>query len=105
MDDALAPLPVGHAAADLERHLLGRGVIRAALEAVVAVAARRLERLAEVREHERAPAAVRLGVAAHHAHARALEAAALLLGLRGGADRLARLGRPVGRSHLAARED
>ncbi len=56
--------------------------------AVVAVPARRLERLAEVGEDEAAPAVVGLGVGAHHVHARAVERAPVALGLGRRLDRL-----------------
>src|SRR5687768_14213589 len=77
LDHALAPLLVSDPYADLERPVAARRLAAAGL-AVVALAARRGERLAEVREHELAPAAVGLGVAAHHVHARAVEHAPLL---------------------------
>src|SRR4051812_17587628 len=107
LHDALAPLGVRDARAERER-LAGRvGALHLAGAAVVAAPAwDAVERLAEVRQDELAPAAVGLGEGAHHLQARALELAAVLLLVERLVDgllerRRARPGRDVaGRQHL-----
>src|SRR5439155_10840245 len=75
---ALAPSLVRHARALGERALAGVRLDEAG-KAVVAVAARRREALAEVGEHELAPAAAAVRVRAHHLDARAIELVTALL--------------------------
>ena len=72
---------------------------------VVAVPARRLEGLAEVRQHELAPAGGRLGVAAHHVQPRAVELAAILLVLQRLLDRLVERRGAGGGGDVAAGQD
>src|SRR4051794_9504875 len=80
LHDTLAPLGVRDPRAERERLVGGVGGRDLPGAAVVAAPARdAVERLAEVRQDELAPAAVGLGERAHHLQARARELAAVLL--------------------------
>src|SRR5829696_1001095 len=87
LEHALAEGRVRHAGADREGLVRGRRLDQTRV-AVVAVPAGRLEGLPEVREHEAAPAAARLGIRAHHVDARTVERAPVLLRLERSGDRL-----------------